>query len=93
MKVYLRSYKIPTILIIMGSSMCIAASLQFTVDYVSLLFWLGVGCLFLGILGWLSIQFGNYMSKRRVRAKAQENTQTIKKSPKRPGSMRRQYPF
>ena len=91
MKVYLRSYKIPTVLIIMGALMCIAASLTIAEHYISELFWFGSICLALGILGWLSVQLGNYMSRRRLRIKALEKTQA-KPAIKAP-SRTRKYPF
>ena len=90
MKVYLRSYKIPTVLIIMGALMCIAASLTIAEHYISELFWFGAACMLLGIFGWLSVQLGNYMAKRRVRAKVQAKKAAPQtKSPTRV----RQYPF
>jgi len=91
MKVYLRSYKIPTVLIIMGALMCIAASLTIAENYISELFWFGAICLALGILGWLSVQLGNYMSKRRLRMKAAEKAKA-KPAVKTP-SRNRKYPF
>ena len=91
MKVYLRSYKIPTVLIIMGALMCIAASLTIAEHYIDELFWFGSICLALGILGWLSVQLGNYMSKRRLRMKAQDkvNAKPAVNTPSRT----RKYPF
>lgn len=92
MKLYLRSYKIPTVLIIMGSLMCIAASLQFAENFIELLFGLGTVCVCLGILGWLSVQFGNFLSRRRIRAKVDAKVKAPAKSTKAAGRMR-QYPF
>ncbi|MDP6156483.1 MAG: hypothetical protein QF682_10205 [Candidatus Thermoplasmatota archaeon] len=91
MKVYLRSYKIPTVLIIMGALMCIAASLTIAEHYISELFWFGSICLAMGILGWLSVQFGNFISRRRLRMKALEKSQV--KSPVKTPSRTRKYPF
>jgi len=91
MKVYLRSYKIPTVLIIMGALMCIAASLTIAENYIAELFWFGSICLALGILGWLSVQLGNYMSKRRLRMRALEKTK-VKPAANTP-SRTRKYPF
>lgn len=90
MKVYLRSYKIPTVLIIMGSLMCIASSLTIAEHYISELFWFGVFCVMLGILGWLSVQLGSYISRKRIRSKTQ---QTAAKQQSRAPARTGKYPF
>ena len=57
MKVYIRSYRIPTVLIIMGGIMAIVASTTMAVDkYAIFLFIYGTVCLLLGIFGWLGVQ-------------------------------------
>ena len=56
MKVYIRSYRIPTVLIIMGGIMTIVASSTLANELKWFLFWYGTVCLFLGIMGWLGIQ-------------------------------------
>ncbi len=91
MKVYLRSYKIPTVLIIMGALMCIAASLTIAEHYIGELFWFGSICLALGILGWLSVQLGNFLSRRRLRVKAMEKAKA--KPAVKTASRTRKYPF
>jgi len=57
MKVYIRSYRIPTVLIIMGGIMTIMASTTMAVtEYAIWLFVYGTVCLLLGIFGWLGVQ-------------------------------------
>ena len=56
MKVYIRSYRIPTVLIIMGGIMTIMASTTLVDQYEIWLFVYGTVCLLLGIFGWLSVQ-------------------------------------
>ena len=90
MKVYLRSYKIPTVLIIMGALMCIASSLTIAEHYISELFWFGAFCVLLGILGWLSVQLGSYISRKRIRTKSQ---QTVPKQQTKVPARRGKYPF
>ena len=56
MKVYIRSYRIPTVLIIMGGIMSIMASWEMAHRYQIWLFVYGTVCLLLGIFGWLGVQ-------------------------------------
>ena len=56
MKVYIRSYRIPTVLIIMGGIMTIMASSTLAANYEVWLFIYGTVCLLLGIFGWLGVQ-------------------------------------
>jgi len=56
MKVYIRSYRIPTVLIIMGGIMTIMASSTLADSYEAWLFIYGTVCLLLGIFGWLGVQ-------------------------------------
>ena len=56
MKVYIRSYRIPTVLIIMGGIMTIMASTTMADQYEIWLFVYGTVCLLLGIFGWLGVQ-------------------------------------
>jgi hypothetical protein len=63
----MRSYKIQTVLIVMGSIMCIASSVEPTVRNQEPLWLLGLTCLFLGILSWLAIQVDKMLRAREVR--------------------------
>ena len=56
MKVYMRSYKIQTVLIVMGAIMCTASALVVTVRKEEQLWMLGLLCLAMGIASWLFIQ-------------------------------------
>jgi uncharacterized membrane protein len=56
MKVYIRSYRIPTVLLIMGSIMCIMATSIAADKYEMALFAYGTICLFFGLMGWLGVQ-------------------------------------
>ena len=61
MKVYIRSYRIPTVLIIMGGIMTIMASSTLAANYEVWLFIYGTVCLLLGIFGWLGVQIPKIM--------------------------------
>ncbi len=67
MKVYMRSYKIQTVLIVMGSVMCIASSVEPAVRNQGPLWLLGLTCLFMGILSWLAIQVDKVLRARELR--------------------------
>ena len=56
MKVYIRSYRIPTVLIIVGGIMVMMAASVAANKYEIWLFAYGTVCLFLGIMGWLGVQ-------------------------------------
>jgi hypothetical protein len=75
MKVYIRSYRIPTVLIIMGGIMTIMASSTLADNYEVWLFIYGTVCLLLGIFGWLGVQIpkalrGMFRSRSRGGAAA-----------------------
>jgi len=92
LKVYMRSYKRQTALMVMGSRMCIASALEWTVRNAEWLSILRLFCLGLGIASWFAIQVDRIrregeMKKRReaLRAKkAQQSSQGLK-SPVRRG--------
>ena len=67
MKVYMRSYKIQTILIVMGSIMCIASSVEPTVRNEDQLWFLGLLCLVMGVVSWLLIQLEKILKAREFR--------------------------
>jgi len=77
MRVYLRSYRIPTVLIIMGSIMCIAATLSVSVQYTDILFYEGLFCVSLGILGWVIPSFVRFL---KVGSKTKKTTTTSKQT-------------
>lgn len=76
MKFYLRTYRIPMVLIIMGALMSIAASLRFAENYVSELFWFGILCIALGVLGWLSVQAMKILRRRTAKSKKTSSKRT-----------------
>lgn len=67
MKVYMRSYKIQTVLIVMGSIMCTASTLEAAIRRQEALWLLGLLCLGIGILSWLWIQVDKALKARQVR--------------------------
>ena len=58
MKVYIRSYKIPTVLIIIGGAIVVMSGSSFITRFEWFLLVVGSICLFLGIMGWASVQIG-----------------------------------
>jgi hypothetical protein len=62
MKVYIRSYRIPTVLIIVGGAMVVMAASVAADKYEIWLFIYGTVCLFLGIIGWLGVQISKSLS-------------------------------
>lgn len=91
MKVYMRSYKIQTVLIVMGAVMCTASALVVTVRREEQLWTLGLVCLIMGIASWLFIQVDKLrreaaMRRRREmlrRQKVQSPSPTVRTPVKR----------
>ena len=80
MKVYMRSYKIQTVLIVMGAIMCTASTLEWSVRNTDWLWILGLFCLGLGIASWFAMQVDRIrreaeMKKRREALRAQKAQQ------------------
>lgn len=74
MKVYMRSYKIQTVLIIMGSIMCTASTLESSVRWQERLFAIGLICLVMGIASWGAVQ----IDKARRTAELKRRRETMK---------------
>ena len=93
LKVYMRSYKIQTVLIVMGSIMCIASSVESTVRNQDQMWFLGLTCLFIGVASWLLIQLEKMIKAREFRRrrealraqKTQPAAQTTVRTPVRRG--------
>ncbi len=79
MKVYIRSYKIPTVLIIVGGAITVMSGSTFTDKFEWFLLVVGVFCLALGIAGWASVQVGKLFKgdgKKYKAAPASAQTQS-----------------